>query len=245
MHIWMIYDTVALLLILGLLWVGYRRGFVASILKLVATVAALVASFLLCRPAAAMVYDRFLRERLVAYVDETLLQNSLAAGFGDNIADMLESFTQQGGELLAPIGQMFEHLPGAFGGALEQADAEKTLALLVDGGATLAEALTAAALQPTILLILQSVLFLVFFGLFTLVMGILINISGVFNHIPLIGVFNRVGGALLGGLEAVVLLYILGMAATLAIAALGESPWLSVGILEETRLLSRVIFFSF
>ena len=244
MEPWMIYDIVAAALILLLFWLGYRRGFIASVLKLVAALVSLVAALILCRPAAQLLYDRLIRSRLVDYVDAKLLTADFTAGFTDHISELLEHFSDQGSGLFFSVGKMFENLPGLFGSAGQGSlsSAEQTLGQMMDAGASLAEAITAAALEPTVLLIIQSVLFLVLFTLFTMLLGIVIRLSGVFNHIPVIGALNRVVGGLLGGCEAVLALYILGVAAGLAIAAFGESDWFSVGILEETKLLSRIIY---
>lgn len=245
MGIWLVYDIAAVILILSFIAAGYRRGFVASVLKLLGTVVSLVISLVLCQPVADFVYNEFVHAHLIDYVDQRLLGNELTAGMADNISLLLEQFTQKGGDLFAPVGRMFANLPGLFGGVENDtlANAEQTLLQQIDSGVSLADAFTQAALQPTITLILQSVIFLIFFALLMLLVNFLIRLSGAFNSLPLIGTLNRISGGLLGGGEAVMILYILGVVAGLIIAAFGEKSWLSVDILEETKLLSHIIYF--
>ena len=69
----MILDVVLGLILLSILYTSWRRGFVASFVRLVGTAAGFLLASFLSRPAAERIYAGFLEEKVENYVSGTLL----------------------------------------------------------------------------------------------------------------------------------------------------------------------------
>ncbi len=242
----MFYDIAAVAVILWFVARGRRSGFLATVVRLLGKLAAFLGALFLSRPAARIAYSFFVKDKLVAYVDKVILDNPAAAEMLDGLEGVVAFFADKAASFGAIV-RAFDRLPGSLGGAQEvasQSGAESRLVELMNGGATLSEAIAEAALSPTILMILQAVAFLVLFLVFSLLVSWLVGLLGVVNHIPVIGSFNGLLGAALGAGEALLALYILGVVLSLIIAATGGYEFLSVEILESTYLLRRIIYFT-
>lgn len=246
---WLIFDGIALAVLVLCVFVGRRRGFVAMALLLVGTLVSLLVAQHFAPPAARWVYDTYTHDRLVEYVEDTLSTDGEEGPTA--IAAALEDITQKLDPLEELVefkdkaGELWQSLRGEgtvipFPDA-EQADDQTAIELLLAGGSSLAEALVDVVLQPLVLTLLQLTLFLLLFVAVGSLVRLLIHLSRVLNHLPLLGGFNRFLGGLCGLVEGVVILYLAGIVLRL-VAAGFDSP-LTPQLLHETRLLSKIIFF--
>ncbi len=238
MGVGLFYDLAAVAVILWFIAKGYRSGLLASVVRLLGKLLAFFGALFLSRPVAQLAYQAFVKNRLVAYVDKVILDNPGIAEMLDGLEGVMTFFAEKA-EGFAALVRAFDRLPGTVGGVQEVASlsgAESRLIEMMNSGATLAEAIAESALSPTILMIMQAVAFLVLFLVLTLLVNWLVSLLGVVNRIPVIGTFNGLLGAVLGAGEALLALYILGVAAT------GGNQYLSVEILENTWLLRRIIY---
>lgn len=246
MGIGLFYDVAAVAIILWFIAKGYRSGLLASVLRLMGKLVSFFGALYLSRPVAQMAYLAFVKNRLVAYVDKAILDNPALTDMLEGLEGVMVFFADKAASF-SSIVRTFDRLPGAFGGAQEvgaYAQAESRLIEMMNDGATLSEAIAEAALSPTILLILQAVAFLVLFLALSLLVGWLAGLLGVVNRIPVVGTFNGLLGGALGAGEALIAIYILGVILSLVIAATGGYEYLSVEILESTRLLRKIIYFT-
>ena len=258
---WIVLDVLALLVLLLFLFLGRRRGFVAMALLLIGALASLWAAQQLAEPAARWSYDTLVEQRLVRYV-ENKLEDSSGGSDVAGLVDRLEEFSRE----YDPANAL-EHLKEKTGGLLEElkdltasqsgqgnvipfldeleADEEQTdlLAELMADGASLAEALVESLLEPLFLSLLETVCFVVLFLLFAGIIRLLISLSGILNRLPLLGGANRFLGGVCGLCEGVVILYLLGILLRMLAATAEPDSLITVDLLEETKLLSAIIYF--
>ena len=240
----LIYDLVTVGFLLVMILLGWHRGLLSGLVRLVGRVASLVVALLLCTPLAQGVYTNFLEEPVVQYVDEQIIDHFGVDVVADNLEELLDQFGD-GEAIVTTIVEMMNTLPSQLlPDVQEETDAaQQVVETLSDGSATLWESIAQVAVQPVVVTILQAVIFLLLFLVCTFVVGTLERILQKVNHLPVLGGFNGLGGGLLGAAEGVVWIFVGGMLASLVIAAAGESSWLSNEILRETRLLSKILFF--
>lgn len=239
------YDLLTVAFLLVMILLGWHRGLLAGLVRLVGRVASLVLALLVCYPLSQAIYGSFLEEPVVRYVDEQIIDNFGVDVVSDNLEQLLDQFGD-GEAIVSGIAQMMEVLPSQLLPAGEEAKgsaAQQVADSLADGSTTLGESIVQVAVQPVIVTILQAVVFLVLFLVCTFVVGCLERLLQKVNHLPVLGWFNGLAGGALGAAEGVVWLFVAGMLASLVLAAVGETAWLSNDILRETRLLSRIIFF--
>lgn len=258
---WIILDALALLVLLLFFFLGRRRGFVAMALLLVGALVSLWAAQQLAQPAAQWCYDSFARERLVRFVEDKLedgeggsdiaLLADRMEGFSEDYdpARVLDRLKDKADGLLDELERFTasQNGQGAVIPFLDELDADpqqtEQLQELLSDGATLAEALVESLLKPVALSFLETLCFLVLFLLFMVVIRLLIALSGVLNRLPLLGGMNRFLGSLCGLAEGAVVLYLLGILLRMLAATAGPDSLITLPLLEETKLLSSIIFF--
>ena len=114
---------------------------------------------------------------------------------------------------------------------------------LLKSGVSPAEALEEVVLQPLAVSALEMAAFLVLFFVLGLLLKLLIRASGLLNHLPLLGGINRLLGGACGLCEGLVIVYAAGVLLRLLAATAGAHSYLTMDLLEQTHLLSRIIFF--
>ena len=240
----LIYDLAAAGFLLLMILLGWHRGLLSGLVRLVGRVASLVLALLVCYPLSQAIYVNFLEEPVVRYVDEQIIDNFGVDVVSDNLEELLDRFGD-GEAIVSGIVEMMDVLPSQLTPSREEETdaAQQVVDALADGSATLGESIARTAVQPVIVTVLQAVVFLVLFLVCTFVVGTLERLLQKVNHLPVVGWFNGLAGGALGAAEGVVWLFVAGMLASLMIAAVGETSWLSNDILKETRFLSKIIFF--
>ena len=93
----MILDVVLGLILLSILYTSWRRGFVASFVRLVGTAAGFLLASFLSRPAAERIYAGFLEEKVENYVSGTLLAQ------GSPLLEALAGLDQAGSAAIQAI----------------------------------------------------------------------------------------------------------------------------------------------
>lgn len=258
---WIILDTAALVVLILFFTFGRRRGFVAMALLLVGTLAALWAAQHFAQPAAHWVYQNYAEERLIQYVDRKLEENSAneesiaLTGTLEVILEeilpltTLDGIKEQANDLLAELQQFIED--SAQQGEIipysqqDQADPRQQTQIeqLMESGIPLSTALVETVLQPLALSLLEMLAFLLLFLLISFLFRLLIHASRIFNQLPLVGGVNRFFGGLCGLAEGLVFLYVIGIFLRMLAATASADSFLTSNLLEETKLLSPIIFF--
>ena len=256
---WIILDIAAILVLILFIFLGRHRGFIAMTLMLIGTLISFWAAQALAQPSAQWVYDNFAQERVLHYVDNALEDSSNAGeieeltsflqDFSDEIDpfSVLNKFKEKGGNLLDDLQQLLKNddqgsvIP--FPDETDDAEQQDQIKELLMHGATLSEVLEQTVVRPAVMPFLEMLTFLVLFLIFSLVFKLLIHVSRLFNHLPLLGGLNRFFGGLCGLADGLITLYIVGIILRLLAATSGPDHFLTMKMLEETKLLSSIIFF--
>lgn len=112
------------------------------------------------------------------------------------------------------------------------------------GGGTIGDRLMNDIIEPTVMIPLKAVVFCVIFAVVSLILSILANISKVINKVPIISSVNGVLGALLGLLEAGVILILVCMITRLIISLTDDSlVFLNEITIEKTYIFRHLYAF--
>lgn len=215
----LILDFFLVLIALLCVYLGYKRGALATLLSFVSGILALVLAFFLAKPAGNFLNDRFLQKALSRPVSEKICE--LISSEDPSAAGLKN--------LLSAPPQELSDLLNAFGA--------KEGALAVNENDT-AETVAENLVQPVSRMISYALSFLVLFLVFGLAIRLLIRFLRRFNHVPLIGPLNRVVGLVIGLFEGLVLAWVFCAAISLVIPYLQslENPFLSQVSIDSTYL---------
>ena len=234
-------DVILAAVLLGVILKAWKAGFVSAFISLVGTLAGYLGAAILSAPISRWLYQSFARERVLDYVAERL-----PTEVGGVPLDSVEQFAQLGefkDQVIDYLSQALEAMGldwGLLGGGeATGADAAHAVYSQVAGGsASVAEALTDVVVGPAVELLLRIAVFFVLFVLIMAVVRLLVKLGHGFNHVPLVGSFNRLLGLGLGLGQAVVMGTVAAMVLVL-IAAVTGNRWELVNsrVLAETRLI--------
>lgn len=203
----LVYDVVFVLLIAGAAWLGYRRGFLASLMLLVGGLLAILGAAWAAQTFGPVIYTSVIGPSLARQV-----VYALTAAGGD-VAAALDSFT------FLPDG-VRDALTGALSGLTDDASSRAV-----------------ESLMPIVLPLVQAIVFLVVCVLVRAIVRALAAALRQMNALPLVGGLNRLLGLVLGlGLGALncwLASIVIWLASSLAA---GRVPLLGAGVLNRTVL---------
>ena len=117
---------------------------------------------------------------------------------------------------------------------------------MLDLQTTAEDALVDGIIKPNCVVVIRTILFALIFALVSLIMGILIKVSGIVNKIPVIGKVNALAGGLLGLLEGTVIVFIICLAVRLIISLAGkDAVFFNESTIEQTYLFKHIYNFNF
>ena len=123
----------------------------------------------------------------------------------------------------------------AFAGLLDRIDPTDTIS-----------AAAGDAVRTMAVSLLTMVAFLIIFLLAMLIVRALVRLTRSVNRVPVVGGINRLLGGALGAAEALLLCYLIGMAATVLISfSENRWGWLNTAVVQKTYLLNWFIQFEF
>lgn len=222
-----ILDIAVILLFILAIFIGYKRGFIKTILRLVGCILAIVLAFLLSRPIAEGVYDKFLapivKEQIVANVpsvDTETLKNELSSAFDQLPGFVVNALGNNVGTSDQIIDQLKESLTG---------DVQSIAATISD-----------KVVRPVAAAMLQMICF---FILFILLMIVVIIVSCVINkvfHLPVLKQMNGVLGAVAGAIEGVLWVFVALTVLQLIASSASPDALISMENLQNSLLASRL-----
>ena len=232
-----ILDVALGLILLSILHASWRRGFVASFVRLAGTAAGFLLASFLSRPAAEHIYAGFLEERVEDYVSSALL------GQDSPLAEVLAGLDQAGTAAAQAIsGFLAEQGLDFYSSSDAGQMSREILALIGEKGSDPAGAIAHVAVKPMVLTVLQTAVFFLILFLSGMVVRLVVRMGQGVNHIPLVGGVNRLAGLLCGAVYALLLGYVIS-AGLVLLAGLGGNrwEWLNSGILQDTVLIRRFL----
>lgn len=210
-------------------FLGYRRGFVRTMIQLVGWVAALIVALTLSTPAATFAFDNFFAKGLETQLTETF--NGIA------------------GEPSAMLEQMVEKLPAPIASALENnPHVLETLENLDESTANTAQSLASSVvdtvIRPLAVSLLQFLIFLVLFLLLLVVVRLLEKLVKPICKLPLIRQADGILGAVLGALKGAVFVLLLTALLQWLVTMGVFSNWVSTDTLEDAAIVNWVLQFN-
>lgn len=203
----LIYDVIFLALLIAAALLGRRRGFLASLVLLVGSVAAILGAAWAARTFAPALYD-----------------SAFAPLISEQVAAVLAEAGGDAAELLARLDFLPQSIAAALANVLSRVEGT--------AGPQAAEALT-----PVILPLVQALLFLVVYLVLRALVRLVASLLRHLNAVPVVGSLNRVLGLVLGLGIGAVNCWVCAMVLWLAsVFAAGRVPLLGAGTLSASAL---------
>ena len=226
-------DIITLVLLLGMTFLGYKKGLAKSLLQLFGGILAIVLAFSLSAPVGAFISDSFIKppiRKMVVKEVAAATQVPVDADVNKTIEDIdvdsaLTTVPAPLKKLLDTFGTSAEKIKAEVGDNIDKTTTEyKNKA--VD-----------AIVAPVADGVARVISFALLFVLASIALFIISIPLGLVSKIPIIGSFNKLGGAILGAVQGVILVFILSafiMYITPVISS--EDGALKPTTVEETKI---------
>lgn len=214
---WWILDLILLVLLLAGFLVYFNKGLLAAVVGIVGTLAAVLIAFWASGVLTPYVYDNFVKDKVVAYAQEKLVDG--------------------GSEKLSQLLGTDIDLSAIFGDS-ETADAAVEA---VAGSDEASGAIVESTLGTTVRGVVRTILAIIIFFLALLIIRIIVSLLQKANKLPVLGAANKVLGGVLGLAMGALWCYIFVTACALAIKiSLNSLSWLNTEIVDRTLLFSLI-----
>lgn len=203
-----IIDIIAIAILAIVLIVGYKQGFIQSLLRLVGCIAAFVLAFSFSAPAAEFIYDSWVAPGL-----ETKLLENVGETTKTTVSEQLSA--------------LLEGLPAPIATVLENNDKlQDSLGQLGDNAASTGEALVGAVMQnviePITVALLRFVVFILLFLVLLFVAKLLVKLVKPITKLPLVRQADGLLGAAFGAVKGVI--FVLAFVTIIQIIAATSAP---------------------
>ncbi len=204
-----IFDIAVFAIVIILLVVGYKRGFIRSVINLVGAAAAAVVAFLLSQPIAQFIFNTFLRGGSIAMIDEELAKLS----GGQTATTLLDS-------AFAAIPERISSLASSYVGSLDAIKA--SIAASAPTTETIATSVVDQVIGPIMTMMIQSIVFLVLFIGLCILVKFVAKAMKIIDKLPIIGKANATLGLVMGLVQAVIFLFVFTCVVSLIIQLSGN-----------------------
>ena len=230
-------DLALGLCLLSILYTSWRRGFVASFIRLVGTAAGFLLASFLSGPVSERLYVSLLEERVEQYVGDTLLAP------GSPLLEALAGLDQAGSAAIQAVSGFLAQQGLDFYSPQDAGQmGTDILDRITQGGSDPAAAITQVAVKPLVMTVLETAIFFLLLFLTGILVRMAVRVGLGVNRIPLVGGMNRLAGLLCGAVYALLVGYVVSMG-LLLLAGLGKNQWdhLNSDVLQETFLIRRFL----
>lgn len=219
----LILDAVVIILAILIIRAGYRRGFLHSITMAIGFVAAAVIAMTFSGYAARYLYDGFLEKPIADAIEHTVLAETDALSFDTVVPELLDKLPKIVSNSVLAV----------YGG---EADLIRSLQEGTDGALeNFGTVITENIISPVAISLLQALMCLLIFSICVIIVKMVAGVFRGFSGIPVIGPINSLLGALLGTVQALILLYGLSLIVSVVISlSANKLEWLNTGIIDAT-----------
>ncbi|HEX2937386.1 MAG TPA: CvpA family protein [Ruminiclostridium sp.] len=210
-------DAVTAIIFIVIIFGAYKKGFVRSLIELLGTVVSIIIAFQLSFPFGNWIDGTFMQK----FVNNSITR--LVSNNGNNSNEV--------------INQLLSAVPKA---------AETTLSSLNNGLGTLGskalEAVISAVSVPLSSLISRSMAFFIIFALCMVLLGIIAHATDVIFKLPVIGSINSLAGAVIGFVEAVIVIFIISAVISFSVSffSLQKNPVITSNTIESTHIFKYI-----
>ena len=195
----MLIEIIALIIIVVSVIIGYKKGFVSSILNFGGVIIAYIGATLLDKPIATFIFNVFFRNSLIKSVNEKIIE---AVG---SKTDAVNSFVDKFPKLIRPF---FEDKFGSLTTSLNEN---------IGSGA---EKIVDDFIGPAYVAVITMIVFFTLIIVLTFLVRLLAKLFVNINKVPLVGTLNSVLGLFTGLLQGVVSVIILTILINFVLAVL-------------------------
>ncbi len=191
-----ILDIVIVALFILVVALGYKKGFLSTVIDTFALGISAVVSYMFCEPVAEGAYNLFVRNLVETRFTRVLDDVSSTLSVSEKITAMIEGLPPSAVKLAEAMGMNF-----------------KSLELSISSGGNLSdEALIDLAVEkighPIMICVTEVVTFIAMFVVITLALRFLAGIFKKANDIPFLGKLNAGLGGVIGVVKAVAILFV-------------------------------------
>lgn len=219
---WWILDLIIVVLLAVGFFVYFRKGLLAAVVGIVGTLLAVLVAFWASDKLTPYVYDTFVKDKVVGYVQEKLVDG--------------------GSEKLSQIFGTEIDLSAVFGDSDTPAEAgEAPAGAEAPAAESAAGAIADSTLGATVRGVVRTLLAIIIFFLALLIIRLIVSLLQRANKIPLLGAANKLLGGALGLAMGALWSYIFVSACALAISvSLDSLSWLNTDMVDRTLLFSLI-----
>ncbi len=199
--------------------IGWRRGLISELLRIVGFAVALLAAWILSAPLTGWIYEQFVKQKIITQVSERITSTVDGTVFSGG------SFWEKLGDLGSEIASYATVTP--------------------DEAAKLGEKFVNNTLAAPVQAIIRTIVFVILFALLLLVIKLVSRLFKGLNKLPVVGTVNRIFGGVLGLVEGAVVCYIFVAIAAITVKLTGdELLWLNSDLINDSKLFSLLYNFN-
>lgn len=207
-----IVDIAIIALFVFIVAMGYKKGFLSTVIDTFALAISAVVSFMFCEPVAQGAYDLFVRDLVETRFTRVLDDISSTLSVQEKVSAMIEGLPPSAVKLAEVMGVNF-----------------KSLSLSMSSGGDLSDgALISLAVDkvghPIMINITEVVTFIAMFVVITIAMKFLAGVFKKANDIPLLGKLNAGLGGVIGIVKAVAIVFVACTAFYFIVGMSGAAP---------------------
>ncbi len=226
-----ILDGAFLAVIVACVIRGWKRGFVQSFFSLIGSCVAVLLSIFFAPSLSQWVFDGWIKDPLTQSIGQQLESAAVHTA---------ESWEAQ-------LASVFDALPDFVRNALytygisSPQQIGDMLSGQTDTAAAFSEALVTGVIRPMVLVLLQSLCFLLLFLVLSMIIRMMVkSLQGVV-HLPVLHRVNGVLGGVIGLLRGGIAVFILVTVLQIVVSATGEQSFVTSDTLRQTTLVSWFI----
>lgn len=190
-----ILDLAILVIVILAIFIGYKRGFIRTVINLIGYIAAAFLAHVVSLPISQFIFNTFLHSKSVE-----LIQNAITKQTGE------QSVTQLIDTAFAAIPEKINTLASSYIGSTEEI--KNNLIQSTPTTAEIAENVVNKVVEPISTMIIQTLAFIILFIVFCIAVKLITKALKIIDKIPLIGSANAALGAVIGIVQAIVFVLI-------------------------------------
>ncbi len=204
-----ILDLAVLAIIILAVFIGYKRGFIRTVINLVGYIVAAVLAYVVSLPISQFIFNTFLRKQSVELIQSAVEKQS----GGQSVAQLIDT-------AFAAIPEKVHTLAASYIGSTEAI--KNNLISSTPTTAEIAENVVNKVIEPISTMIIQTLAFIILFIVFCIAVKLITKALKVIDKIPLLGSANAALGAVVGIIQAIVFVLIFTAAVAMVINLTGN-----------------------
>ncbi len=219
-----IIDIILLIIISMCAIKAFKKGFFAAAIDLLGKLAGLGISWIIANKYSPVIFDSFFKNKMVENT-LTYLQNSA------NTIDVNEILNGFSGIIPEKFMQELTTI------------ANDIIFGMVNPDISVAEEIVDAIIAPIVIIVISVIVFTICVIIFNILVSVLSKFLKVLNHIPIIGLANRICGAVVGVLQgAIYVILISCIMSIIAIITQNSLEFLNIELLSQSKILAMTSF---